>query len=71
MIERRALWAAEDAARELPNVPLEGCTPARPALRRAWVAEVRVVTRGGGLSPQRLRPTCLRSSIGLMQMYAP
>jgi hypothetical protein len=22
-IERRALWAAEDAARELPNVPLE------------------------------------------------
>jgi hypothetical protein len=22
-IERRALWAAEDAARELPNLPLE------------------------------------------------
>ena len=22
-VERRALWAAEDAARELPNLPLE------------------------------------------------
>jgi hypothetical protein len=26
-IERRALWAAEDAARELPNLPLEEALP--------------------------------------------
>jgi hypothetical protein len=26
-IERRALWLAEDAARELPNLPLEDALP--------------------------------------------
>ena len=40
-IERRALWLAEDAARELPNLPLEDAPPARPPLRRARLAEVR------------------------------
>jgi hypothetical protein len=48
-IERRALWAAEDAARELPNLPLEdalqlvhlyaerGSPKFEPAARR-WLA---------------------------------
>ena len=40
-IERRALWLAEDAARELPNLPLEGRSATRASLRRARIAEVR------------------------------
>jgi hypothetical protein len=32
-IERRALWLAEDAARELPNLPLEDERRARPRLK--------------------------------------
>ena len=54
-IERRALWLAEDAARELPNLPLEdalqlvhlyferGSPKAEPAARR-WL--VRYLQRG-------------------------
>ena len=54
-IERRALWAAEDAARELPELPLEdalqlvhlyferGSPKAEPAARR-WL--VRYLTEG-------------------------
>ena len=54
-IERRALWMAEDAARELPNLPLEdtlqlvhlyferGSPKAGPAARR-WL--VRYLTEG-------------------------
>ena len=54
-IERRALWMAEDAARELPNLPLEdalqlvhlyfekGSSKAEPAARR-WL--VRYLTEG-------------------------
>jgi hypothetical protein len=54
-IERRALWAAEDAARELPNLPLEdalqlvhlyadrGSPKFEPAARR-WL--VRYLTEG-------------------------
>ena len=54
-IERRALWMAEDAARELPNLPLEdalqlvhlyferGSPKAEPAARR-WL--VRYLTEG-------------------------
>ena len=34
-IERRALWMAEDAARELPNLPLEGELAAAYAWERA------------------------------------
>jgi hypothetical protein len=34
-IEHRALWMAEDAARELPSLPLEERSAARPPLRRA------------------------------------
>jgi len=40
-IERRALWAAEDAAREVPNLSLEDALAARPPLRGARLAEVR------------------------------
>ena len=40
-VERRALWMAEDAARELPNLPLENALQSRPSLRRARIAEVR------------------------------
>jgi hypothetical protein len=54
-IERRALWMAEDAARQLPNLPLEdalqlvqlyferGSPKAEPAARR-WL--VRYLTEG-------------------------
>jgi hypothetical protein len=54
-IERRALWLAEDAARELPNLPLEdalqlvhlyferGSPKAEPAARR-WL--VRYLSEG-------------------------
>ena len=54
-IERRALWAAEDAARELPKLPLQnalqlvhlyyerGSPKAEPAARR-WL--VRYLTEG-------------------------
>jgi hypothetical protein len=54
-IERRALWMAEDAARELPNLPLEdalqlvhlyierGSPKAEPAARR-WL--VRYLSEG-------------------------
>jgi hypothetical protein len=54
-IERRALWVAEDAARELPNLPLEdalqlvhlyaerGSPKFEPAARR-WL--VRYLTQG-------------------------
>ena len=54
-IERRALWMAEDAARELPNLPLEdalqlvhlyferGSPEAEPAARR-WI--VRYLSEG-------------------------
>ena len=60
-IERRALWMAEDAARELPNLPLEdalqlvhlyaerGSPRAEPAARR-WL--VRYLSEG---TPQPAR----------------
>jgi len=40
-LERRALWAAEDAARELPNLPLEDALQLVHLLRRARITEVR------------------------------
>ncbi len=41
-IERRALWMAEDAARELPTLPLEDALQlVHPSVRRARVTEVR------------------------------
>jgi hypothetical protein len=35
---------AEDAAREMPNLPL-GCAPARPSLRRAWQTLEKTIVR--------------------------
>jgi hypothetical protein len=39
-IERRALWMAEDAARELPNLPLENALQLVHLYAGAWIAEV-------------------------------
>ena len=42
-IERRALWMAEDAARELPNLPPGG---SRHQLPRAVKSQATIVTSG-------------------------
>jgi hypothetical protein len=37
-IERRALWLSEDAARELPNLPLEDALPTSSGRLHKWSA---------------------------------
>ena len=62
-IERRALWAAEDAARELPNLPLDDALQLVHLLRRPKLAKVRTccvalaraLHRSRADQPQRLR----------------
>jgi hypothetical protein len=62
-IERRALWMAEDAARELPNLPLEDALQlvklyaerGSPQVRARRDALARALSRGGLSEPPELR----------------
>jgi len=74
-IERRALWMAEDAARELPNLPLEDAlqllhlyaergSPSRRR-RRSWLQRLRdspAVSRSAWTSRRVSVPVCPRIS---------
>lgn len=54
IVDRRALWMAEDAARESPDLASRARASARPPMRRAWLPKIRAHARD--VAPARTLP---------------